>query len=85
MPIASIKTYLDQIDEALTGADATLDEPQRTELSSATRERRTVSGDSTVEQISNRLVAVFTEADETLQPGQIEALEAHVSKRLAVD
>ena len=81
VPIASIKAYLDQIDEVLT-ADASLDEPQRTELSSAALDRRTVAGDSTVEEISTQLVAVLEEADSTLEPGQIQTLEAHVVKRL---
>jgi hypothetical protein len=81
MPIASIKTYLDQIDEVLT-TDASLDEPQRTKLSSAVRERRTLSGDSTVEELSTQLVAVLVDADATLEPGQVEVLEAHVAKRL---
>ena len=83
MPIASVKTYVDQVEQVLASADTSLDEPQRTQLSSAVQERRTVSGDSTVEDLSTQLVAVLVDADANLQPGQVEALEAHVARRLA--
>jgi hypothetical protein len=76
MPIASIKTYLDQVEQVL--ADESLDEPQLVQLRTAVKERVAVSGDP----VSTRLVAVFSDADEKLPPGQVQALEAHVLERL---
>jgi hypothetical protein len=76
MPIASVKTYLDQVDQVLAGES--LDESQTVQLRSAVQERVAVDGDP----VSTGLVAVLTEADAKLQPGEVQAIEAHVHKRL---
>ena len=85
MPIASIKTYYDQINGLLDTADAQHDQSQLATLSAVVQERggdwRAVA-DSSVEPVASQLVTVFNDAEANLEPAQVQELEKHALKRL---
>jgi hypothetical protein len=82
MPIASIKTYYDQIDGLLDTASTQHDDAQLATLGAAVQERRGTAADTAVQDVAGQLVNVLAQADANLEPNQVQELEKHVHKRL---
>ena len=85
MPLASIKTYYDQIDGLLDTASTQHDDAQLASLGAAVQERRgnwKAVADSSVQGTAGQIVNVLADADANLEPNQVQELEKHVHKRL---
>jgi len=86
MPIASVKTYYDQINGLLDTADTQHDQSQVATLGAVVDNRRgdwQAVADTSIEPVASELVTVLGEADANLEPGQVQELEKHVQKRVA--
>jgi hypothetical protein len=87
MPIASVKTYLDQLDQVIDTAGEQHDDAQLASLGTVVDSRRedwqAVAADNSIEAVASQVVTVLDDADANLEPNQVETLEKHVHKRVS--